>query len=465
MQPVVPSVVDPYPLRRPLERARAVGGKERYVLGLLLLATYYYTIPVLKTPLGYSTYPTLDDFATVLFVLASLSALSSRIRSVESRIFPLLWVAALLSLPSALISYLGNPEGRALRYGILLSAHYMKMFLVFASVAVLVMDETRFRRLLKVVWLGSVFVGVYALLQYVGILSFRSWAVEFAESGPWSFGLENEATQALGPLSVNHAVIGNYMVVAVMISFAIVRTAKPMMKLLAQLSIPFFVVISVLSRSRAGLMGVLVGLVVYLILSKVRPAAIVALVCGCAAAYVIIQASPELHERFILAEPGKTIGEYSSGRLEGWAQILTYVVKRPYILASGIGLGNMTFLYQRGELNLVAGHNNYLHWLVECGVIGLALPLLVLGRLLRIFHSLLQGDRFHREIGIAFCSLVVALLWVAVTQENLTPSPGMGRLGAYFAFLFGAAVALYRSSLLRSRAARPRATSAVRAGE
>jgi len=56
-------------------------------------------------------------------------------------------------------------------------------------------------------------------------------------------------------------------------------------------------------------------------------------------------------------------------------------------------------------------------------------------------------------------------LWVAVTQENLTPSPGMGRLGAYFAFLFGAAVALYRSSLLRSRAARPRATSAVRAGE
>lgn len=463
MQTVAPPI-DAYFLQQRPWSARATQGKGRYFLALLLLATYYYTIPVLKTPLGYSTYPTLDDLVTVLFVTASFSALASRIRSVESRVFPLLWVAALLLVPSVLVSYLTNPDGRLLRYAILLSAHYVKMFLVFAAATVLVMDETRFRRLLKVVWLGSIFVGVYALLQYVGILSFRSWAVEFAASGPWSFGLEDEATQALGPLSVNHAVIGNYMVVAVMISFAIVRTARPLMKLAALLSIPFFVTIAVLSRSRAGLAGVMAGLVVYLILSKVRPAAIVALVCGCAAAYVIIQASPELHERFILTERGKTIGEYSSGRLEGWAQILSYIVKKPYALASGIGLGAMSFLYRRGELMLMAAHNNYLHWLVECGVLGLALPLLVLGRLLKIFHSLLQCERFHREVGIAFCSLVVALLWVATTQENLTPSPSMGRFSAYFSFLFGATVALFRTRLLRSMAARPPATPVARAG-
>jgi O-antigen ligase len=464
MQPVAPAAnwYAVGPLAWP---ARASGGKGRYVLGLLLLATYYYTIPVMKTPWGYITYPTLDDFASLLFVAASFSAVMSRVRSVESRIFPLLWIAALLALPSVLVSYLSNANNYVLNYGIWLSVHYVKMFLVFAGASMLVMDEARFRRLLLVVWLGSIFVGVYALLQYLGILTLYDWAVAFSGAGGWAQALEEEASQALGPLSVNHAVIGNYMVVAVMVSFAIVRTARPMMKLPVLLSIPFFVVIAILSRSRAGLAGVLVGLVVYLVLSKVRPAAIVALVFGLAATYIIIQMSPDLQERFILTEGGKSVGEYSSGRVEGWAQIFTYIVKKPYVLVTGIGLGGMSFLYLRGELNLVAAHNNYLHWLVECGIFGLILPLVVLGRLFKVFHSSLRGDRFHREIGIAFCSLVVALLWVAFTQENLTPSPGMGRLGAYFAFLFGAAVALYRTWLLRSMAARPGMTPAARVGD
>jgi O-antigen ligase len=464
MQSVSPNMVGPYALRPPAGLTRAVSGRARYFFALVLLATYYYTIPVLKTPLGYTTYPTLDDFASLMLIVVSFSAITSRVRSVESRIFPLLLVAALLTLPSAVIAHLNNPSTHALRYAVWLSVHYMKMFAVFAATAVLVMDERRFRRILTVVWVGSVLVGVYGLLQYLGILTIRAWVTEFAESGPWSAGLEDEGPRALGPLSINHAVIGNYMVVAVMISFAIVRTARPVMKLLAQLSIPFFAGIAVLSRSRAGLAGVLVGLIVYLVLSKVRPAAIIAVVCGIAVVYTVVEASPELQERFVLSEGGKSLSEYSSGRLVGWVQILTYMVRRPYMFITGGGLGHLAYAFQRGAVSLMAAHNNYLHWLAECGIFGLVLPLVVLVRLFKIFHAMLRADRFHREMGVAFCSLLVALMWVATTQENFTPSPGMGRLGAYFACLCGMAVALHRTWLLQHSAARPRAAPVARAG-
>ncbi len=464
MQPVAPSLVGSYALPRPVGLARATGGVERYVLALVLLATYYYTIPIMKTPWGYTSYPTLDDFASLLFFVASASAISSRVRSVESRIFPLLLVAAVLVMPSALLSYLGNPSGRILRYGVWLGLHYWKMFAVFAAAAVLIMDERRFRRVLTLVWAGSVLVGVYALLQYVGVLSLSTWVDAFADRGPWTKELQEIGPQALGPLSFNHAVLGNYMVVAVMIAFAIVRTAPPVLKLLAQLSIPFFVVITLFSRSRAGLVGVVVGLVVYLILSKVRPAAIIAVLCGCVVIYVAIQASPDMQDRFVLTKGGKSVAEYSSGRLTGWGEIVAYMVRNPYTFLTGGGLGHTYAAYDSGKLPLVAAHNNYLHWLIEFGLLGLLLPLVVLLRLFKIFRAMFGADRFHREIGVAFCSLIVALMWVATTEENFTPLPGMGRLGGYLAFLFGAAVALQRTRLLRYRAARPAAPRVAPAG-
>jgi O-antigen ligase len=457
MQPVAPSMAGPYALRQPAGSVRAIGGVERYVLGLVLLATYYYTIPILKTPWGYTSYPTLDDFASLLFCVVSLSAITSRVRSIETGVFRLLLLAALLVMPSALLSYLGSPSVRTLRYGVWLGLHYWKMFAIFAAAAVLVMDERRFRRVLQLVWAGSVFVGVYALLQYVGVLSIRTWVEAFADRGPWTAGLEESGPLALGPLSFNHAVMGNYMVVAVMISFAIVRTAPPVMKLLAQLSIPFFLAISILSGSRAGLAGVVVGLIVYLVLSKVRPAAIIAALCGFVVLYVVIQGSPELQDRFVLSKGGKSIAEFSSGRLAGWIKLIEYTVEHPYTLLIGGGLGHTYAAFYSGEIPLVAAHNNYLHWLIEFGFFGLLLALTVLVRLLKIFHAMFGADRFHREIGVAFCSLIVALMWVATTEENFAPLPGMGRVGAYLAFLSGAALALQRTRLLRSVAAYPAA--------
>ncbi len=454
MPPAVAPVAG-HAFQRSLVQSSSATGKVRYGLALILLCTFFYTIPVVKTPLGYSTYPTLDDFASLAFVAVSLPAINSRVKGPESRIFRIMWLAIVLALPSVLLGYFLMPGDRTLKYGLLLTVHYCKVFLVFASATVLVVDERRFRRLLVVAWLGSIFVGGWALLQYFGVLTLYSWAEAFAESGPWLGGLEQAETRALGPLAFNHAVIGNYMVIALMISFILVRTAR-VGKPLFQLSIPFFVLVAILSKSRAGLAGVLVGLVVYMVLSKVRPAAIVGLVAGCVVTYVILQSSPELHERFVLTKGGKTLVDYSAGRLEGWGQVLGQILRRPYILLTGVGLGNFASLHEAGAILLVAAHNNYLHWLTECGIVGLTLPLLVLARLLRIFRAMTAWDRFHREIGIGLCSLVAALLWVAGTQENLVPSPSMGRVLAYSIFLFGAAVALYRQWFLTQTTMYPR---------
>jgi O-antigen ligase len=248
-------------------------------------------------------------------------------------------------------------------------------------------------------------------------------------------------------LCYNHAVIGNYMAIATVLTFALVRTSHSAAKLVYLASIPAFGIITVWSRSRAGVAGALGGLILYMLLSKVRPAAIIGTLCGVGAIYVIIHASPELQDRFVLSEGGKSVEEYSSGRVEGWFGVLGYLITNPYLLVTGVGLGNFSYLHDVGATNLAYGHNNYLHWLVECGVGGLVMALFVLNRLRLIYQQLRRGvDKYGREIGVAFSAVLFTLLWIACTEENFVPGGAMGRLSAYEAFLFGAVVALYRNA-------------------
>lgn len=431
--------------------SRVTGGQVQFWLAIVLLGCFYYTFPVVKTPFGYTTYLRFDDFASLFFVLVSLRGIFNRRKSIETQIFKLLMIAAVLLPISALVGILLYSDSFADQYSIWQLLQYYRIFLIFAAASTLELDLHRIRQLLFVAWCGSIFVSIYALMQYLGVISYRGLAEEFAESGPWGSILKQEYRGiVVGPLSHNYAVLGNYMAVAIIITFALVRMGGWTMKPLYQISIPCFVIISVLSKSRAGLSGIIVGLFAYLILSKARPAAIIGFALGLASIAAMISLTPQFQERFLISESGKTVTEFSSGRLTGWLEVMQIIASHPEIIITGCGLGHYKVLYFKGWTLLGSAHNNYLHILVESTIFGLILFIAFLVRLAQIFRFLsIAGSKAERELGTAMLSLLCALMFIALTQENFVPSSGMASTPAYLAFIFGIVIALSRHVAFR----------------
>jgi len=424
---------------------KAVGGGFRYLIGIILLICFYYTYPIIKTPYGYTTYIRLDDIVSFFFVLFSLSAIFGRYKMTETRFFPIIVVALALALPSIVWGFLLSRILKNFQYGIWQTVHYAKIFLIFLSAIVLPMNVKRFRKLVMIVWLGSVFVGIYGGLQYYGMISFRGLIEEFYASGPWGGGVEYFARTALGPLSHSHACIASYMTIAVLATLFLLRTAWGIAKPIYLASIPFFVVVILWSGGRAGLLGVFVGLLTYMIGSRVRPAAVLGVLGTGIAIYIVINAVPAIEERF-LGLGGTSLYEYTSGRFAGWFKQIGFLFTHPQCLVAGIGLGN--FSYMRERIGLIAGHNNYLHWLSECGILGLILPLLFFKRFAGVLKELALFSKFHREVAVAFAAMIIGVLALGLAQEVFVPSPSMVSFPAYLAFLLGCVVALYRTSIL-----------------
>jgi len=258
-----------------LEMPKAfVGGRLRYLASAVLLMCFYYTIPIIKTPFGYTTYIRLDDLASFVFVLFSLNAIFNRYKLAETEFVSIMAIVLVLALPSAVWGYMLSRILKNLQLGLWQTVRYLRIFAIFMAVMVLPVDRRRFHRIILLVWLGSIFVGLYGTLQYYGFISARELAAKFAESGPWAHTWKYEHV-ALGPLSHNHACLGAYMVVAVFIALFLSRTGRGLAKIVYLASVPFFMLVILWSKSRADFFGVFVGLVTYMLLSKVRPAAIV----------------------------------------------------------------------------------------------------------------------------------------------------------------------------------------------
>ncbi len=427
---------------------RTQEGRFRYFLSIVLLASFYYTIPIIKTPFGYMTYIRLDHIASLFFVVFSFGAICKRYnRLPENKFVYIIIIATLLVLPSVILAYLRTYFLRGLQMGLLQGANYIRIFLVFLAVVTLPLDAKRFRRIMTIIWAGSVIVGVYGVFQYFGFISIRALQEQFTESGPWGEHLVYRRI-ALGPLAHNHAALGAYMVVAIFVGFFLSRTGFVGARIIYFASIPFFMLVILWSRSRADFFGIFVGMVVYMILLKIRPTSIAGFISIVAAIWILLAVSPELRERF-LGEEQKTFVEYSSGRLTGWSENIAYLFQNPTALITGVGLGNyFTFLFSR--TGLIAAHNNYLHWLTECGFLGLILPLIVLARIRKILKQLSGYDKFHNAVSTTFLALFWALLTVTMTQELFVPNPSLGAVPTYLAFVFGCIIALYRNDILEN---------------
>jgi hypothetical protein len=430
---------------------QAAADRFRYVSAIVLLATYFYTIPVIKTGLGYTTYIKLDDIASLVFILSSLSAILHRARLGETRLFQLMLLALLLAVPSVIWGFLMGATLKNALYGLWQTSQYAKAFLVFAAAAVLTVDERRFRQLMVIAWMGTVFVAVYGTLQEYGVISLAGLAEQFSEGGPWAMGggitIYNLENIALGPLSHNYMCIGNYLVIGVFLAILLARTGR-FAKVPLILSTLFFLVVIFWSTSRAAFLGLFFGLLVYLIQSKARPAAIFSMVLAGGLAAGMFLVVPSLQQRFL--GTGETLNQFTSGRTEGLIAEARFLLTHPHYMVAGVGLGNFSEYADR--IGLAAGHNNYMHWWIESGLLGLLLPTMFVLAFRRMHKELLGVSPFHREVSIVFWSLLITLLGIALSQETFVPSPAAGSLPAYVAFLMGLMVSLHRNASVQEMA-------------
>ncbi len=156
-------------------------------------------------------------------------------------------------------------------------------------------------------------------------------------------------------------------------------------------------------------------------------------------ATAVLAWNPDLTPLNPLIERHSTIGasfeeDGFAGRVDIWQDRLALLLDRPVLLLFGSGFGSAI---ETG----FNGHMLFLHIVVEGGLVGLLLFLIML---VFITRNLQKHETGAKPL---FC-LNVALLVSCMTQETFYPVPGMGHFAGLY--LFTTALAFSRFQPLRN---------------
>jgi O-antigen ligase len=172
--------------------------------------------------------------------------------------------------------------------------------------------------------------------------------------------------------------------------------------------IPFGVL---LTSSRNGIMGLALSILTLPLLLRRSRASIkmlIALVIVVAGFFAIQLVPSQTWERL-----GTTLEEFSRGTLNGRGEIWSYgLLAFPKHLWVGVGAGG----WQAGTGNFYTPHNTYLEMLVEEGMVGFTLYLLILGTVLR---GAVCSEYDHRPVSgmmlACFLLCTSAIQWGSMT--------------------------------------------------
>ncbi|MFC1730808.1 O-antigen ligase family protein [candidate division KSB1 bacterium] len=288
---------------------------------------------------------------------------------------------------------------------------------VYFIVTDLVRDETTRINALRLVWLSTVFICIYGLIEYFIIG-------------------ETVVTSTLSP---NHAHIGVYLLLNIFLFAGYIKYAgNPAEKLLVFCSLPFMVYILFLSTSRASIVALFFGIFVAIMFSRNRLLKIAAAAGIIAGLYMGMDFLTNLENYGLgYASFSSTERDISLlGRLFIWTGIFEYFRANPHMLIQGTGLGALgTFVFPYVPLmRIVSGaHNNFLHFLTETGIGGLLLFLSVMFVLLkRSLAKAREAFRKDRSLYYGYFCALSALLLTCLTQETFSVQPALYNFLGFF---------------------------------
>lgn len=301
---------------------------------------------------------------------------------------------------------------------------YAGLMLLYAALAMMPISPNGYRRLLVLVVLGGLCAAAY------GVHVFRTDPTFSQESAVMMRLIVQVGQDSIDP---NHFANALLFPIAIITMWSL-RTPSLLVKLACVAGLALLVVAILLCGSRAGLTGILVIGAYYFWRSRYRLQLVVA-----AAAVIAVTAGVQTSVFLRFASVLQTGG---SGRTSIWAVALEAAKHR---LLQGYGVGNFVQTFDMFYLRVhqpypygwdAPGHNLIMHYLVELGIVGLAL---IAGFFYTQFRSLgdIKPNSEFYDYRIMMEAGLLAIVTVSMTIDLFTYK---------YAWLVFAMVALLRNA-------------------
>ncbi|MFN8006565.1 MAG: O-antigen ligase family protein [Terriglobia bacterium] len=278
-----------------------------------------------------------------------------------------------------------------LRFGLL--CHPFLVYWLIRSSPGLSSEDWLRAFLISLLWIGAV-VSLYGIVDFC-------WPIPYPHPSAEQFiYLKRQALRRAQGIFWESSSFGNlcafFLTLTTGMFLSLRNRLTPSQQWVLLSFIGIFVSALFLSYSRGSWMAAFVTLAVFLVLSPRIRAVELLLVATAMVLPILILCwvSPDIVSNFFSYRVG-TLGELprnpnlaTSGRWDSWSAILQYLTLHPWIL--GLGIGYKTLPYTTLFGRKIIADNGYLSLLIEGGLIGLGLFLLLNAALLKSFYKARQ---------------------------------------------------------------------------
>jgi hypothetical protein len=391
-----------------------------------------YLIPLLRMGPSWGIWPSLPDVAVLVMVLAWLNT-PRRLLHVPPTGQPILRTLVKLLLGAA-VSYLvvtrlfvelglrqpGLLAEKGVQHGLFQVYKLAQFVFVFWVALRIPMTAGRLRVLRQIAIAVLLWICTTSVLNYLEIVPVSQWAgqipADLAVAGPWgkynAFGAEYVSTRGCSVIGWNHGYTSAQ--ILLLVGLALVSSPGPLGTLDMVLG-GLAALACFCTTSRAGLLSIILYLGVVSFRNRhnlLRLGIALALVCGLMAA--LDMGGKQILQPWLVERQAALLRldrpENLSGRSEMWTDRVAFVLADPRRLILGEGFGSAV------ERDLWA-HNNYLHVVLETGLIGLVAFVAFFWRISRTLYLVEAGPKplFWATMCFLVASFSEELLYPIVT--------------------------------------------------
>lgn len=401
------------------------------------------TVPMLILVKGNQSALYLIDLLAPLlamYALWNLSRESSEASSVKRMLIALLLVIPLMA--GAMAYALGNVEAidrRESMETLLWFFRNLVFLCVFVFAARQRLDGERAIAFVKLVLLLSSISAALSMLSYFGPINLAVFEMLSAQrDAQWTMFIESSRIGS-GFLGLFRASVGQWYVCIVLLAVASLGVLRAGYRLVAMAAIVLGIGVILLSYSRAGMVGLAVGLVALAIIGGGRGQKIAAVVAvAITGAWLWLQADL-VGARF--ESITQASDDASVGRLHIWGLSLQLFGNDLGLLLSGTGPASRGRVYE-----LIGGygaHNEYIDIVYRMGVLGpivLTIALFLMARTLWARRS--SPDLGSRAFSTGVLAILLANCVMGLTQDHLIHDYSGHAAGVFIYFLYGLALSI-----------------------
>ena len=328
------------------------------------------------------------------------------------------------------------------------------LILAFALPLHYYIDRKLFLQCLVLCWVFSVVHAVCGMLNYFGVYN-----LGFSYMGDPNAAPGAGTVAVLGFLRASNGLI---LLMGAFMSFAVSQlTRSRILKGLVYASMPVFVMATLFTWSRATMLAIVVAAISLAGTLGGFRGFLKAMLVAVIGVVVVVLVGTQIYavqERFLIysgiGAGAVSLEEASAGRITGWMELLRWIAVSPGVILTGVGFQNFEYFVkifaQVGTL--AGGHNNWLHILIEFGILGFVV---FNCWLLAIFFWLVSWkrtmtNRVDRMMPGIFISLMFGMSASCLTQSTFAPASAMVPWFVHFFIVLGIWISYYRTQMLES---------------